>query len=69
VKRAEVNQLLENYNESVQDYQRAKELDTSNQFGVDAKLREAKLKAKQNSKKDYYATMGVSKTCTEAELK
>ncbi len=34
VKRAEVNQLLKNWQESVHDYSRAKELDTQNQYGT-----------------------------------
>jgi len=67
--RATVNQALGNYQEAVQDLQRAKELDVQKQFGVDGKLKDAKQKAKQNSRKDYYAILGVDKNFTEKDLK
>jgi hypothetical protein len=47
------------------DLQRAKELDTANEFGIDSKLSEAKRTAAANSRKDYYKVLGVDNKATD----
>ena len=51
------------------DYQRAKELDTTNQFGIQQKLSVAKKRAKENSRKDYYSILGLDSKATEKDIK
>lgn len=51
------------------DLQRAKELDTANEFGIDSKLFEAKRTAAANSRKDYYKVLGVDNKATDDQIK
>ena len=39
------------------------------EFNVEDKIKHAKVKAKEESKKDYYKVLGVSKTANDDELK
>jgi DnaJ family protein C protein 7 len=67
VKRGEINMEEKNYDEAIQDFSSANTA-SPGEFGVDAKLKQAKAKKKAN-KKDYYEVLGVSKTATDDEIK
>ena len=64
VKRGEVHQNLEEWEEAVTDYSAASSLDPSG-FGVAQKLKYASQQAKLARKKDYYKILGVAKDATE----
>ena len=64
VKRGEVHQNLEEWEEAVSDYSAASSLDPAG-FGVGNKLKYAQQQAKAARKKDYYKILGVAKDATE----
>lgn len=64
VKRGDVNLLLENYEESVRDYERAKQADPHLQ-GLREKIRHSKLELKKSKRKDYYKILGVEKNAND----
>lgn len=68
VKRGEINLELENYEEAVRDFEKAKTISPS-EFNIQQKLKDAKVKLKQSKRKDYYKILGVSKTATQDEIK
>ena len=68
VKRGEVHQNLEDWEEAVQDYAAAAGID-SNGFGVQQKLKYAQQEAKKAKKKDYYKILGVQKGDDEKKIK
>ena len=67
-KRGAINQLLENHEEALQDFQMASQIDPK-EYSADDKIRMAKKKAQEASKKDFYKILGVEKTATEDEIK
>ena len=68
VKRGEINTELENLEEAVRDFENAKKISPT-EFGVQQKLKEAKLKLKQAQRKNYYKILGVEKTAQPDEIK
>ena len=64
VKRGDMHLALEDYNEAIRDYSEASEHD-HNGFNVQAKLKDAQMKAKKAKKKDYYKILGVDKTAQD----
>jgi len=64
VKRGEINLVLENYEEAVRDYERAKQLDPT-QHGIKEKIKHAKLELKKSKRKDYYKILNVAKDVTD----
>lgn len=68
VKRGEVHQNLEEWEEAVSDFGAAAQIDPAG-FQVQQKLKFAQGKAKAAKKKDYYKILGVTKESTEAEIK
>jgi DnaJ family protein C protein 3 len=68
VLRCEARILAEQYDEAVQDCQKAVELDQNNRRAHEA-LNNAKLEQKKAQRKDYYKILGVSKTASDAEIK
>jgi DnaJ homolog subfamily C member 7 len=67
LKRARCHYDMENFEESVKDYETALKLDKS----VDTKmaLKDAKLQLQKSKRKDYYKILGVTKSATEDEIK
>jgi DnaJ family protein C protein 7 len=59
---------LEKYEEAVRDFENANKLDPGNRE-TRAALQDAKLELKKSKRKDFYKILGVSKECTEYELK
>ena len=68
VKRGEVRQALEDYEDAAKDFGAAAQIDSSG-FGVQQKLQQAQQQAKRARKKDYYKILGVTKESTDAEIK
>lgn len=68
VKRGEVHQNLEEWEEAVQDYGAAAASDPAG-FGVQQKLKYAQQQAKAAKKKDYYKILGVAKDAEEKAIK
>jgi len=68
VKRGEVHQNLEDWDEAVHDYGAAAGLDPAG-FGVQQKLKYAQQQAKAAKKKDYYKILGVEKGDDEKKIK
>ena len=68
VKRGEVHIALEEYTEAIRDFSEASEHDSTG-FGVQAKLEDAKDKAKKAKRKDYYKILGVEKNASDAEIR
>jgi len=68
VKRGEIYQQLEDYEEAVNDFGAAKILDPTG-FGVEQKLLKAQDLAKKNKIKDYYKILGVSKNANDSDIK
>ena len=64
VKRGDINQILENHEEALRDFSKANEIDPSS-FNIQEKIKYAKQKAKQASKKDYYKILGLEKNATD----
>lgn len=60
--------MLENHEEALRDFQQAHQIDP-NGFSVEQKIKEAKMKAKQAAKKDYYKILGVEKNASDDEIK
>lgn len=67
IKRARCYYELENFEESVKDYEAAYKMDKSNE--IKHALKDAKLQLKKSKRKDYYKILGISKTATEDEIK
>ena len=68
IKRGEVHQNLEEWEEAVADFGEAQSLDPAGN-NVGQKLKYAQSKAKAAKKKDYYKILGVTKESTEADIK
>lgn len=68
IKRGEVHQNLEEWEEAVADFGSAQAIDPAGN-NVQQKLKYAQSKAKAAKKKDYYKILGVTKESTEAEIK
>ena len=69
VNRGDVNKELGNHEEALSDYQQAHQLQPKEFKGVEDKIKAAKQKAKEASKKDYYKILGVAKDATDADIK
>ncbi len=67
-KRGEINQLLDNHEEALRDFQTASHLDPK-EYNAEGKIKEAQKKAKEAAKKDYYKILGVEKTASDDEIK
>lgn len=67
VKRAEVNQLLQNHEDALRDFQAASNLDSSMDrlYGLSEKISIAKQKVREAGQKDFYKVLGVDKKATE----
>jgi len=59
---------LENYEEAVRDYEKAKQISPS-EFNIQKVLRDAKVKLKQSKRKDYYKILGLKKDATPDQIK
>ena len=68
MKRGEVNQNLEMWEEAVADYSAAKDLDPAG-LNITQKLQYAQQEAKKARKKDYYKILGVAKDAPEKTIK
>jgi DnaJ family protein C protein 7 len=68
MKRAELNLVLENYQEAVRDLEKAYSIDPS-VSGLKERVRHAKLELKKSLRKDYYKIMNIAKEATEEEIK
>ena len=68
VKRGEVNQNLEMWEEAVADYSAAQALDPAG-LNIGQKLQYAQQEAKKARKKDYYKILGVAKDAPEKTIK
>jgi len=68
VKRGEVHQNLEDWEEAVYDFGAASSIDPAG-FGVSQKLKYAQQQAKAAKKKDYYKILGVQKGDDEKKIK
>lgn len=68
VKRGEVKQALEDYEEAALDFGAAAQI-SPNEFGVQGKLQHAQQQAKKSRKKDYYKILAVTKEATDADIK
>ncbi len=67
---------LEEYEEALRDFTRAKELDSRKEliiradgYNVGEKIRHAKLEIKKAKRKDYYKILEVPKDAVEAKIK
>lgn len=58
---------MENFDESVKDYETALKLDKS--METKSALKDAKLQLKKSKRKDYYKILGVTKSASEDEIK
>lgn len=67
LKRAKCYYDVENYEESVKDYEVAYKMDKTND--VMRSLRDAKFQLKKSKRKDYYKILGITKHATEDEIK
>ncbi|CRL00944.1 CLUMA_CG014223, isoform A [Clunio marinus] len=67
LKRARCQYDMENFEESVKDYEAALKMDKS----IETKnaLKDAKLQLKKSKRKDYYKILGITKSATEDEIK
>eukprot|EP00801_Mesodinium_rubrum_P002346 Mrub_02346.p1 GENE.Mrub_02346~~Mrub_02346.p1 ORF type:complete len:508 (-),score=106.64 Mrub_02346:224-1621(-) len=68
LRRANILYHLEIYHESLQDYNKARQLDPYIQ-NMDEKIQYCNNKIKATKKKDLYDVLGVSKTATDNEIK
>lgn len=68
VKRGEVHQNLEEWEDAVADFGAASSLDPAG-FNVGQKLKYAQQEAKKAKKKDYYKILGVAKDAPEKTIK
>lgn len=67
LKRARCYYDMENFEESIKDYETALKLDKS--METKSALKDAKLQLKKSKRKDYYKILGVTKSATEDEIK
>lgn len=67
LKRARCHYEMENFDESVRDYEAALKLDKS--IETKSALKDAKLQLKKSKRKDYYKILGINKSATEDEIK
>ncbi|KZT36872.1 protein prenylyltransferase [Sistotremastrum suecicum HHB10207 ss-3] len=70
--RARIHQALENYESCVMDFKNALELtdvDESDRKNLKNELKKAEVLLKRSKSKDYYKILGLSKTCSEIEIK
>lgn len=65
--RAKCHTALQNYEEAVQDYEKACKMDKSRENK--RLLQDAKLALKKSKRKDYYKILGVDKNASEDEIK
>ena len=63
-----MNRSLGNHEDSLADFQSANQLEPS-AYDVDSKIKQAKVKAKEAAKKDYYKILGVDTKASEDEIK
>ena len=68
LRRGNVHMQLEDYEEAVHDYNRARELD-ENTPDISRLISDAQSKAKQKGKKDYYQILEVQRGASEADIK
>lgn len=68
VKRGETNLELENYEEAVRDFEKAKQI-SPHEFNIQQKSKDAKIKLKQSKRKDYYKILGVTKDASQDQIK
>lgn len=68
VKRADAYMVAEKYQEAINDYTKAQQIDQNNGPAREG-LQRAQIELKKAGRKDYYKILGVSKTATSAEIK
>uniref|UniRef100_A0A8D8JL34 DnaJ homolog subfamily C member 7 n=2 Tax=Culex pipiens TaxID=7175 RepID=A0A8D8JL34_CULPI len=67
LQRAKLHYSLENFEESVKDYEKALKYEKT--MEIKNLLKDAKLQLKKSKRKDYYKILGVPKNATEDEIK
>ncbi len=60
--------ILEKFEEAVRDYEKAKQIDHQ-MYGINEKIKHAKLELKKSKRKDYYKILNVAKEAGEDEVK
>lgn len=67
LKRARCQYEMENFEESVKDYELALKMDKS--METKNALKDAKLQLKKSKRKDYYKILGITKSASDDEIK
>ena len=68
VKRGEINIEIENYEEAVRDFEKAKQI-SPHEFNIQQKSKDAKIKLKQSKRKDYYKILNITKDASQDQIK